>query len=75
MDKHEIKNRVDYLIACVSVFAERFNLTTRQAYSYLRNFNGIELLIKHYDVMHTLSIENTVDDLQIACYNRGGRIV
>lgn len=74
MDKREIRNQIDYIIACVSVFAERFNLSTRQAYSYLRHFNGIELLIKHYDTMHTLSIENAVEDLQIACYNRGGKI-
>ncbi len=75
MDKREKKNRIDYIVACVSEFAERFNLSTRQAYAYLRSFSGIELLIKHYDTMHTLSIDDTVDDLQIACYNRGGRIV
>lgn len=74
MDRREIKNRIDYIIACVSEFADRFKLTNRQAYSYLRNFSGIELLIKHYDTMHTLSIDNAVDDLQIACYNRGGKI-
>ncbi len=75
MDKREKKNRIDYIVTCVSEFAERFNLSSRQAYAYLRSFSGIELLIKHYDTMHTLSIDDTVDDLQIACYNRGGRIV
>lgn len=74
MNKRELRNRIDYIVACVSEFAIRFNLTTRQAYSYLRTFSGIELLLEHYNVMHTLSIEDAVDDLQIACYNRGGRI-
>lgn len=74
MDKREIKNRIEYIVACVTEFALRFKLTYSQAYAYLRRFNGIELLIKHYDTMHTLSIDNTVEDLQIACFNRGGRI-
>lgn len=43
MDKHEIKDRIDYIVMCVSEFAKRFNLTNQQAYAYLRRFSGIEL--------------------------------
>lgn len=74
MDKREIKNRIEYIVVCVSEFAKRFNLTNQQAYSYLRRFTGIEFLVKHYGVMHTQSFESAVDDLQLYCYNRGGRI-
>lgn len=74
MDKREIKNRIEYIVAVVSSFAERFGLTNAQAYAYLRRFSGIDILIRHYGVMHTLSIENIVTDMQEACHRRGGRI-
>jgi len=74
MDKHEIKNMIEYIVVCVSEFARRFKLTNQQAYSYLRRFTGIDFLINHYEVEHTQSIESAVEDLQIYCYNRGGRI-
>jgi hypothetical protein len=74
MDKQEIRNRVEYIVVCVSEFAKRFKLTNQQAYAYLRRFTGIDFLNEFYDVEHTQSIESAVDDLQIYCYNRGGRI-
>ena len=74
MDKQEIRNRVEYIVVCVSEFAKRFKLTNQQAYAYLRRFTGIDFLNEFYDVEHTQSIESAVDDLQLYCYNRGGRI-
>lgn len=74
MDKHELKNRIEYIVVCVSEFAKRFKLTNQQAYAYLRRFTGIEFLNEYYEVEHTQSIESAVDDLQVLCYNKGGRI-
>lgn len=74
MDKRELKNRIEYIVVCVSAFAERFKLTTTQAYAYLRRYTGIDFLIECYEAEHTLSIDNTVDDLQLYCYNRGGKV-
>lgn len=74
MDKHELKNRIEYIVVCVSEFAKRFKLTNQQAYAYLRRFTGIDFLNDYYEVEHTQSIESAVDDLQKVCYNNGGRI-
>lgn len=74
MDNRELQNRIEYIVICVSAFAERFKLTTIQAYSYLRRYTGIDFLLECYEAEHTLSIENAVDDLQLYCYNRGGKI-
>lgn len=74
MDKIEIKDKIDYVAACVSEFAKKFFLSHPQAYGYLRRFNGINLLVSHYNIMHTLSIEEVVNDLQIYCSNHGGKI-
>lgn len=75
MDKHELKNKIEFIVVCVSEFAKRFKLSNRQAYAYLRRFTGIDFLDKYYEVEHTQSIENAVDDLQMLCYKNGGRII
>ncbi len=74
MYKTEIKDRIDYIVMCVSEFAKRFKLTNQQAYAYLRRFSGIELILKHYDIMHTLSLNDAMESLQILCYRNGGRV-
>ncbi len=74
MDKRDVKNRIGYVVACVNEFASRYHLSVKEAYNYLRRFKGVELLLKHYDVMHTLSIDESVENLQIACFKRGGRV-
>lgn len=74
MDKRETKNRIEYIVAVVSCFAGHFKLTNSQAYAYLRRYTGIDFLIDCYEAEHTLSIENAVEDLQLYCYNRGGRL-
>ncbi len=74
MDKHDLKNRIEYIVVCVSEFAKRFKLTNQQAYAYLRRFTGIDFLNEFYEVEHTQSIETAVDDLQRLCYKNGGRI-
>lgn len=74
MENNEIKNRIEYIVVCVSEFAKRFKLTNQQAYAYLRRFTGIDFLNTYYEVEHTQSIENAVEDLQMLCYRRGGKI-
>jgi hypothetical protein len=74
MDKHDLKNRIEYIVVCVSEFAKRFKLTNQQAYAYLRRFTGIDFLNEFYEVEHTQSIETAVDDLQRLCYKNGGKI-
>ena len=69
------QNQIEYLIVCIAAFAKRFNLSQSQAYSYLKRFTGIDFLIDCYDIEHTLSIENAVEDLQQLCYNHGGKIL
>lgn len=75
MINRNIRNRIEYIVSCVGAFAEKFNLSNSQSYSYLRRFGGIDFLLKFYEAEHTLSIDDAVDDLQILCQREGGRIV
>ncbi|MGM9853771.1 MAG: DUF3791 domain-containing protein [Muribaculaceae bacterium] len=74
MDKKEILDRIEYVVACVGAFAQQYGLSNTQAYAYLRRFTGIDFLLDCYAAEHTLSIEDAVSDLQIICSREGGRI-
>ena len=74
MDRKEIFDRIEYVIACVGAFAQKYDLTNTQAYSYLRRFTGIDFLLDCYAAEHTLSIDDAVSDLQILCSRKGGGI-
>ena len=74
MEKKEILDIIEYVVACVGAFAQQFNLSNSQAYAYLRRFSGIDFLLDCYAAEHTLSIENAVSDLQQICKQKGGRI-
>ena len=39
----------------------------RDAYLYLSKYKGIDFLLEFYDVEHTLSFEDTIDDLTAIC--------
>lgn len=74
MDKKEIFDRIEYTVACVGAFAQRFKLSNAEAYAYLRRFTGIDFLLDCYVAEHTLSIDDAVDDLRTICRTKGGRI-
>lgn len=74
MNKKDIFNKIEYVVACVGAFAERFDLTNSQAYSYLRRFTGIDFLLDCYEAEHQLSIDDAVTDLQYICKREGGHI-
>ena len=64
--------KIPYFNAVVRAFGEGFKLTVQQAFRYLYNFKGIRFLLEYYDVVHTLSIDDTVDDLIKVCQKNGG---
>lgn len=70
----ETRNILDYIVVCVSEFASRHNLPQQEAYQYLRKHDGIRFLREFYDVEHTLSFEEAVDDLTIVCRRNGGAL-
>ncbi len=74
MDRKEIFDRIEYVVACVGAFAQRFSLTNAQAYAYLRRFAGIDFLLDYYNAEHQLSIDDAVMDLQHICKREGGRL-
>lgn len=68
------KNMVDYFVICVNEFAKRYNMGAKDAMLYLEKYKGLKFLEEFYDVQHTLSFDETVDDLTIICQRHGGEM-
>lgn len=75
MDKADISDKVEYVIAVISEFGKRHGLSHVEAYRYLKRFQGMDMLDKFYDVMHTLSFKDVTDDLTAFCHRHGGALV
>jgi len=75
MEQKDICDRIEYVVACVGAFAQRYGLSNPQAYAYLRRFTGIDFLLECYEAEHTLSIDDAVADLQYICMRKGGGVV
>lgn len=69
-----IEDKIAYIIAVVSEFATAFSLNTQQAYRYLDRFKGIDFIDKFYNVEHTQSFDDVVQDLAIYCRKNGGSL-
>ena len=71
MAKEDI-NILDYIIICISEFAKRYQMHAKDAYVFLNKNKGIEFLKEFYDVEHTLSFDDVLDDLTAICRKNGG---
>jgi hypothetical protein len=71
--KHQT-NVINYIVICINDFAERFAIDSQAAYRFLAQFGGIEFLMQHYEVEHTLSLDDAIDDLEMVCRQNGGVI-
>ena len=65
-------NIINYIVICISDFAERFSMDTKSAYRFLLQYGGINFLLEHYEIEHILSIDEVIDDLEMICMRNGG---
>jgi hypothetical protein len=72
--KDDQRKKIEYIVACIGVFAHATGLSTREAFQYLFYHDCIDFLIEHYDAEHTLSFEETIDDLKRIAQQSGGLI-
>ena len=70
--KYESRDIMDYIIALVSEFAKKFDLSNRQAFNYIRNHQGISFIEQNYGIIHTLDFKEAVDSVAIYCRKTGG---
>lgn len=63
MGEKEIFDRIEYVVACVGAFAQRYNL------SNLRRFADIDFLPDCYAAEYT----NSINDAVVICQRQGGK--
>ena len=68
------KELIDYVMTVIIEFARRHSMTIREASNYIGRFKGFDFLTEFYDVEHTLSFNDCVDDLTVVCQNNGGTL-
>lgn len=68
------RNKISFLVALISEFGHRFGMSNKEAYSYIKQHNGVQMFLEHYDILHTLSFSDMVDGLAAFCYRNGGNV-
>ena len=63
-----------FIHACIRAMGKRYDIPVKNAYQYLKRFQGIDFLLQFYGILHLQSIEDTVDDLVIICKKNGGAL-
>ncbi len=74
MISDKAKDRVEYFVACVAEFAKAFGLDTRRSFDYLDKHQGLDFLMRCYDVEHTVAFADAMTDLQKVCRKHGGHL-
>ena len=69
------KNMIDYFVVCINEFASRYSMPVKDATIYLYEHKGLDYLEEFYDIEHTLSFDDTVDNLTLICKNNGGELI
>ena len=71
----EERKQINYTVVCVNEFAHRHNLNIKEAFQFLLQYKAIEFLKENYDIEHTLSLDDALDDMLIICKKNGGMLV
>lgn len=71
----EQRKQINYAIACVIEFANKHQLTVKEAFQFLFEYKAIDFLKENYDIEHTLSLDDALDDMLLVCQNNGGSLL
>lgn len=68
------RNQIGFLVALINEFARRFSLTDKQSFEYIYRYGGIEMYLKHYNILHTLTFSDMVEGMASYCKRQGGTL-
>lgn len=63
---------INFTVVCVNQFAQMHNITAKESFRYLFEFEGIKFIKENYEIEHTLSIDTVLEDIDILCRKNGG---
>ncbi|MCM1188735.1 MAG: DUF3791 domain-containing protein [bacterium] len=50
-------------------------MTIKEAFCFLFEYKAIEFLKENYDIEHTLSLDDALNDMLIICKKNGGMLI
>lgn len=68
----EQKKQIDYTVVCVSEFAKKNNMKLKAAFQFLYQYKAIQFIKENYEIEHTLSLADVVEDMLLICEKNGG---
>lgn len=71
---YNVHDILEYIIALVSDFAKKFNISDREAYNYINTHNGVKFIEQNYSIIHTLDFNEAVDSVATYCRKFGGKL-
>ena len=71
----EIQDNAKYIVIFIGESARRYGLSAVQAYRYLNRYKAIDFLDEQYNVAHTQSFEDMVQNMAGYCQRHGGALV
>lgn len=74
MPKH-VLDKAEYLVIFINEFARHYGLSAVQAYRYLNRYKAIDFLDEQYNVAHTQSFDDMVQNMAGYCRRFGGALV
>lgn len=67
-------NIIEYTVALINEFADRYHLSEEESYRYIDRWNGVKLIEQCYDIMHTLPFVDGVEGMASYCRRQGGAL-
>ena len=71
---YPVRDKIEYIIAFINEFGQRFGLTDLQAYRYLKTYDAIANIDKHYGALHTQDLRGNMEDVATYCRRMGGKL-
>ena len=66
-------NQINWTVVCVYEYAKNKAMKPKATFQYLMSCGGIKFLKEHYAVEHTLSLDDTIEALELICQQNGGQ--
>ena len=68
------KKMINFTVACVTEYAQKHNLSLKEAFQYLFQFKGIEFIKDNFETEHTLPFDTILEDIDVLCKRNGGML-
>lgn len=69
-----VRDIAEFVVIMIEAFAQRYQLTLQEAESYLSRHGALEMMRRHYSIMHTLPYADNIESLSAYCNRKGGNI-